>query len=201
MPDNFKYIETKVKPSQCTEIAARNAMGEYLIPVADDCIFTSDFLLKLYDYSRKIDSSKHIIGFRFININGKYSDKILTFNRGATDSPDLGVTACYRKDLWHKLGGIDRRFLFNLADIDMQMRFFEYGLTLFRTPDCALIEEKVKNIPSSLYLRTSGIDRALADLLWIYNAKVRIKRNSPVLSFDDKDLLLNTQGNVLIDWV
>ena len=39
MPDNFHYIYSNVKPAQCLEIAARNAQGEYLIPLADDEVF------------------------------------------------------------------------------------------------------------------------------------------------------------------
>ena len=42
--DNFHYINTNVKPAQCVEIAARNATGDFLIPIADDITFSDNFL-------------------------------------------------------------------------------------------------------------------------------------------------------------
>ena len=33
MPDNFKYIYSKVKPAQCTEIAVRAATGDFIPPI------------------------------------------------------------------------------------------------------------------------------------------------------------------------
>jgi len=50
LPDNFKFIISKVKPAKCFEIAARNSTGEFLVGfMSDDIILPPHTLDKLYE--------------------------------------------------------------------------------------------------------------------------------------------------------
>lgn len=60
MPDNFRYIQTNVKPAQCAEIAARYAVGEYLITAADDYSYSDNYLRKMYWYIKRFDMNRVI---------------------------------------------------------------------------------------------------------------------------------------------
>jgi len=39
LPDNFRFIKSKVKPTQCVEIAIRASRGKFLLLIADDLVF------------------------------------------------------------------------------------------------------------------------------------------------------------------
>ena len=67
---DFCYFKkTKVKPSQCWEIASRMAKGKYLLFAADDLRFSGNFLNNAY---RHIESGKNIETIYAIKIFGNW---------------------------------------------------------------------------------------------------------------------------------
>ena len=196
MPDNFEYIQTDVKPAQCLEIAARRAKGDYLIAGSDDERFNPNFLNRLYSYIQRMDMHRVFITFRY-SVYSQPRDSQLAIHIDIPTSSFLGVSGCYRRDLWKQLGGIDRRWVGSYGDIDMQMRFYEYGMNPFLPPDCIIDEVMVnKKIDKkhSLYYRTSNSSRELFEKLWTNKDGSDRRRSSLVESFDDKDILIKTQG-------
>ncbi len=197
MPDNFHYIETNVKPAQCLEIAARNATGEYLIVSGDDIRYTDGFLNKLDRYNCRLDDDKIYIAFR-ATVQGYSIDAGLVYDTKKPLSPIVGVGGLFKKDIWHALGGLDKRFYGSLADMDLQLRFAEQGRTIFIPPDCVLNELKPgKHETKRTLLAYRSIvsnARPLLNLLWgEVNGTTSKGRLLPVQSFSDKNILTEDQ--------
>ncbi len=206
MPDNFKHIYSTATPCQCTEIAVRNATGEYVLLISDDCQLSDGFLDKLHRYTQSLNMDKASISFRFYICiypkTGKmvwYGDDGLMFDGSIIDSHALGCCPMFRRDIWMKLGGLDKRFHSTFCDIDMQMRFYEYGMNIFIPPDCIIAEvpkdsgafkEEGWNIPGhpneSLLCVHGEEARSLLNSLWIQDGTMSKTRLSPVEPFTEE---------------
>ncbi len=192
-PDNFKYIDTRVKPAQCLEIAVREATGEYLIPTSDDLRYPEDFLKVVEYYMMKLDMDKVFITFRY-SFHFKVNDDQLIFDPDPT-TPVLGCSGVYRRDLWNSLGGIDNRFVSAMAETDMTLRFFEYGLNIFIPPDTYPDEVHQKKGELTSFARSGlgGLDTLHS--FWLNpDGSMSKTRLSTVQSFVDEDILVKNQG-------
>ena len=212
MPDNFRYIETGVKPIQCFEITARHSVGEYILMIGDDFLFNKEFLNKMYSHIERNKNEKVIIAPRYNKGSKKIKcvdeavpskdDNPVFFNKKIKGSPLIGITAALRRDLWHEYGGYDNRFLGVFADCDMRMRFLEKGYKVVTALDCCCFERYRKANPSrdnSNLISRSGERKAqnILDMLWITKkGKISKNRLLPVESFKDKDILVKSQGEV-----
>lgn len=201
MPDNFKYLYTKVKPAQCYEIAVRNAQGKFVHHIGDDFTFDNGYLDKLYDYTLMLDMDKILIcpqhrlmynppSFGMIEIGCHFSpDK--------ADSHFIGISPLYRRDIWYKIGGIDRKFFGAYACMDVQMRFYELDFHPFIAPGIFSQENNFgsmeANHPSLIY-RTGEEGRRVLNSFWIKpDGSMSKNRLYSVNSFDDKDILVKDQ--------
>ena len=193
MPSNFRYIETSVKPVQCLEITARKATGEYLIPVGDDQNFSENYLNKMSIYVSRLADRKIFLSSRY-SLEGVMHDDYLTFDPALPDSPLVGIGIVVKKEVWHELGGVDSRFVAAFPDVDMQMRLFEAGYTIFITPDCVINEVKPTN-SRTLFRQTAKSERIFLNSLWVNENGFSKSRLSSVESFDDFEILKRSQGN------
>ena len=90
MPSNFRYIYTEVRnPVQCLEIAARAAVGEYLIWTVDDVVYSDGFLNRIDYYEGKLYMDKVLIQTR-LQTNGNFNDNDLVMNKVILNSPVIG---------------------------------------------------------------------------------------------------------------
>jgi len=193
MPDNFRYIYTTVKPAQCIELAVRAAVGDYILPFSDDMTFSDNFLNRLYNYTLRLDMDKVLITFRY-KLGGLMRDDYFIFDKDDYSSPVVGLSPVFRRDIWNELGGLDNRFVGSFPDTDMQMRFFEYGMNIFITPDCIITEEEPTDM-STLYRRTAKHGRKLLKELWNNkNGTISKTRLKPVIPFITRGIRLKTQG-------
>lgn len=201
MPDNFKYIYTEVKPAQCLEIAVRYSKGRFVNHIGDDFTFDEGYLDKLYDYSLLLDMDKILIypqhrlmydppRFGMIEIGCHFSPQ-------KADSHFIGTSPLLRRDLWDKVGGIDRRFFAAYACLDIDMRLYELGFHPFIVPGAFSQENNFKTIEkegTSLIFRTGEEGRRVLDSFWIKSDGTMSKtRLGSVHSFDDKDILIKDQ--------
>ena len=205
MPDNFRHIYSTASPCQCIEIAVRKARGEYVLSIGDDVQFSEKFLDKLYSYTQRFDKDKVLISFRlFLSDKKKPGDVGFEFDSVVPilpgEMPLLGMGPAFRRDLWIKLGGLDKRFHSSYCDVDMTFRFYEYGMRMFLPQDCFIIEVQKKTglfkekgwnklgHPNCSLTRTyHATAQKLLESLWVKDgwSKTRL---SPVESFTEEEL-------------
>ena len=186
MPANSRYIQTNAKPAQCLELAARNAVGEYLIIGTDDVNFSPYFMNKLYVYTLRLLLFDVVVGSRLQGKNdvGFLDDKMV-FDENVQNSPVIVMTPTIKRDIWNSLGGVDARLHSSLsAGLDMQVRCYERGMTPLLIPDCSVSKT---DLVESLQLEASN--RALLNSLWITkDGKMSRTRLSPVEPFTEEEL-------------
>lgn len=191
---NFHYIYTGVKPAQCWEIAARNATGDYLIVVADDIVLSNNFLHNLENYIN-IKSDDTFISFRLC-IDGVMKDHWFYYGK---EKYPIGASGAFEREHWHKIGGIDQRFIYMGWDLDLQFRFRETK-DFFVTPDCWIEElrdaHKIKRRASKIVSKEKEV-KMLDDLWMDEKGNKSDHRKEKVLSYDDKNILTKSQGNNL----
>ena len=196
MPSNFQYIFSKVKPSQCIEIALRKAVGDFIVFAVDDETFSDDYLNILESHVSKYKNDPIFFGSRY-KYGGRIIDRILKFDLSDKTSPKLGLAACVKRNLLIDSGGIDKRFISGACDMDVQMRMYEMGNELMIIPELFIDEDIVGSdgYPFRRSFSLSGkYDLPLAYSLWKINGQMSNKRLSSVQSFLDKDILIISQG-------
>jgi len=202
MPSNFRYIYTKVKPMQCLEIGARDAIGEYIMAIQDDLVFSPEFLNRMHKHIEDNKNNKVLITPRYAK-GKKYDDSVLNdkinatyFNKKKKVSPRIGICPAYKKELWNQLGGIDRGFLGCHGVNDLQMRFFEKGYKILDALDCCIYEIiKLKDFVRLIYRSGELDEESFLNSLWTNKrGEVVIKRNSLLCPFKDEDILIKSQG-------
>ena len=193
MPSNFRYITTDVKPAQCLEIAARYATGEYLITAGDDLTFSANFLNKMASYVGRLEGSKVWLSSKY-SLGGVFHDGYFTFDPTMEICPMVGVANVIRREVWHEMGGVDRRFVACFADTDIQMRLHEKGYTLFITPDCSVDEIPPVDM-NTLFRRSAKSERLFLNSLWINKYGLSKTRLSLVEPFSDNNILSVSQDN------
>jgi hypothetical protein len=187
MPNNFKYIYSEESPSKCLEIAARKAVGEYLIPVSDDCIFSPQFLCSLWSWQKRNNLSECLLTWRHVE-NGVIDDTLLKFNADVKKNMFLGTGGMFNREIWYKLGGIDSRFVFPYnAVVDMQMRFYEYGFYPYSMNICFTINRGIeeKRTDKLCHRSETLTDFELLKILWIKDNNISTKRLDSVISYLD----------------
>lgn len=191
LPENFHFIYSEVKPAQCWEIASRHAIGEYIMHIADDFLYSEGTLNWLYFWARRLKDRRVIVSCRYKN-NGIIQDEALCFNTSNPDSPIALNHGLMRRDTWEEIGGIDRRFISLYWDLDIFMRIYKIGGFPFISPN-SIAEERSGNDLLGGYL---PIDRELLDSFWITaDGSYSETRLAPVEPFDDKDIITVSQGN------
>jgi len=194
LPENFSFIYSEVKPAQCWELGSSRAIGEYIMPVADDLIFSEGVLNELYRYQTE-ETGKVVVSCRYKQGWGdnKVRDDIMFFDINNPDSPPALMCPLVNRKIWESLGGIDRRFIALYWDLDLYMRMFELGWKAFFSP-MSIAEERV-NEGSRLSGSYAGPDRTLLNSFWVTESGCSNIRLAPVEHFDNKDIMFVSQGN------
>jgi hypothetical protein len=193
LPKNFHFIQSNVKPSQCYEVAVRNANGNFILHVADDCLFlTENPLDKLLDiYNKSIN--KNIIVSPLLMENGTSLQHAQRFNLKDRSSPLMPVGGLISKDLYFKIGGVDRNFIAVMFDMDIAMRVYEIGGEILFA-EVFYNEDKKMSQGSNLCGDYWSHDRGYLDKLWFENGQVSAKRKYKVKTFIERDILNSSQG-------
>jgi hypothetical protein len=203
VPGQFRYIETRVKPVQCLEIAARVATGTYVIPIADDVTFSHEAVGKALYWMGRMRGEYDVVGMRYARI--VYGTLLEERNDQAALEPSISgppvvpILPMFRREAWHKLGGLDRTFAGVLADTDLVMRALERGGHPFISPDSIMIEAATTIDEMDRLSHACRDDRIRLVALWVeVNTEganvIRKARAEPVQPFCDGDLLGKTQG-------
>ena len=194
LPDNFKYIKSNTKPTQCFEIGRRNAVGELLLNVSDDCEFQTEHPLDvLYKTYKSYNDEKVIVSCRYMQNGVDRSETDHYFFCGDPTSPMMPMHSLISRKLLDRLGGIDRNFVAVFWDLDIAMRVYAIGGTVLFS-DVYSNEDKSKKLNSDLCAKFGGPDRAFLEYLWTVRGRITYIRNIPVTPFSNYKLLEETQG-------
>lgn len=194
LPDNFKYIYSTVKPAQCYEIAFKNAQGELIHWTADDVHYSPralDFACNFYD---GLHNKRIVVGFKTIE-DGKDITWVHRFIGKNKNSPRMSPFGIMNRELFHKLGGYDRRFICGQSENDVVMRIYEIGGSVRICNANVFVEHKQLHFRGTVF-RTNNycIDRQVLESLWIKNGIIQSKRLDKVQSYDNKNILTITQS-------
>ena len=129
LPQNFKYIETNVKPAQCWEILYENARGKYIMNIGDDFIFkTKNPLDKLDEELEVYKNEKILLGltYKFRDID-QTKQQTFKINNNENESALLPMCPPLKKELWYRYGRFDSRFICTLMEADFFLRMINDG--------------------------------------------------------------------------
>lgn len=183
LPDNFRFIKSFVKPTQCYEIAIRNATGDLIIPVADDIVFRTERPLdKLYSTYKNYNDDKLILSCRYMERGNLLPPSAHIY--GGVIMPFAGLMS---KKLYKEIGGIDRNFKSSFWDIDIALRICAAGGRVILSDVC--LDEHCGQGGSC-----NPDDRSYLDALWITNNAVHFNRKAPFEPFSDNGILEKSQG-------
>lgn len=128
---NFRYIKTaNIKPSQVYEVCRRNATGETLIWVADDCEFPDDVLGKAYRFYKANCTHKDVVCIQTRENYGHWQVCDITqhkFFAASAKAPKMAPIGMISREYFQELGGIDRRFVSGQWDNDLLIRVYNDG--------------------------------------------------------------------------
>ena len=202
LPDNFYFIESYVKPSQCIEIAARNASGECIIHIGDDMFFESPNPLDtLYTNFLSYNAEKLMLSCRLRCSNAKDRiktyDKAIHFPRGATTEDVVMPAGFLMYSSYYKyLGGADINFIAIYFDVDLCLRVIEDG-GITKLSDIYTVEHVFRcDTTKSLYAAYHIIDREITlKRLWpMFNIHTEFKRSAILEPYIDTNILTESQG-------
>jgi hypothetical protein len=203
LPNNFRFIRSLVKPTQCTEIALRNTTADLVMPIADDCAFKGSRPLdRLYETYKNYSNDKIILSCRYMLNGDDQSESASYLSRierdgvelDAKDSLVMPLAGLMSRNLMMSMGGIDKNFIAIMWDLDIAMRVHAMGGDVILS-DVFLEEDKDnKSAGSELCNEFWGHDRGLLESLWTKNGKIHLRRTKPVEPFDDRNILKASQG-------
>jgi len=191
LPNNFRFIRSLVKPTQCLEIALRNTTADLVMNMADDCIFKGSRPLdRLYETYKNYNNNKIILSCKYM-LNGEDLSESAHFD--GISSPVMPLCGLMSRNLLMSVGGLDKNFIAIMWDCDIAMRVHSLGGDVILS-DVFLEEDKDKNVGSELCNEFWEHDRGLLESLWTKNGKIHLCRTKPVESFDDLNILKASQG-------
>jgi hypothetical protein len=194
LPNNFKFIKSNVKPSQCVEIALRAARGNYIAIFADDLVFETPYAIDILITNPELGQNEFNVSscrYKFSGI--VQSDLSLRYFDGDETSPIIPLVGLMHRSALQKIGGIDRRFIAVSYDIDLAMRLQENGGKVYLQNVYVNELEELKG-SSRLFNENWRLDRQILDSLWVHNGKVRKNRESELLGFNELNILEVSQG-------
>jgi hypothetical protein len=196
LPNNFSFIKSLVKPTQCIEIAMRNTTADLVMQIADDCEFKNKSPLdRLYNTYKSYNNDKLILSCRFIQNGQDLSLPAHHFFWGDKASPVMPVSGLMSRKLYRDIGGIDRNFIAVQWDLDIAMRVLALGGEVILS-DVYLEEQKSKSCGSDLCGEFWHHDRTFLESLWSINGKTHFNRTRPVEPFSDLKIITEVYNHL-----
>ena len=196
LPDNFRFIQAGVKPAQCFEIAARNCTGDALLQTADDIVYTPGALDLMYE-AYMTEPGKIMSTCKYYSDDADFSEYQNLLGNPSDTFPILPVCGMYSREMYHRLGGADRRFQAMQWELDMYMRMWAAGIkTMFVDGRAIEVYSVAQHTPNGLRLGNTywEHDRKMILSLWTINGEVGTTRNDKVEPFSDENILIVNQG-------
>jgi hypothetical protein len=212
----FKYIHTaNIKPAQCYEIARRGCSGEVVVWIADDCEFPNNVLGKAYNYWKTKYNEKLILSIQTkesgynLPQGALFDMNVHRFFGGRINTPLMAPLGLISRKFLDELGGFDKRYLCGQYENDVVMRSLAEGgsVRVFGGPDCfididhlgkSMLVGESKGNSDFLNRPFAGgypHDRSVLEGSWADgNRRTLQVRRDKFEPYDDKDILINSQG-------
>ena len=203
---NLKYIETRnIKPSQCYEIARREAQGETVLWTADDCEHTPDIIGKAYRFWKEQNDEKLILSIQTLE-NGMFCNMLdHSFFGWHRNSPLMAPLGLMSREYLEKLGGLDRRYICGQYENDIVMRANADGgkvIVFGDKENCILIDHYRKHGIVRPFAKGYNHDRSILEGSWVKDGRCSLIRNDSFEPFQDKDIIIKSQSfNLESMWV
>lgn len=223
VPENvsFRYITTgRIKPSQCYEIARRNATGELICWVADDAEFVGGVLDKAYAFWKGLNNEKAILSIQtrehYPSQGNREKDNFCnmslhSFYGGRPETPLMAPLAIMSRAYLESLGGVDRRYTCGQYENDIVMRAYADGGNVVPFGDHSsyidinhigkesiMLGRKAtwEDFQKRPFGQGYGHDRMVLENSWCggKGKSVRETRFDKHEPFEEKDLLVKSQG-------
>ena len=195
LPKNFRFIQSAVKPTQCIEIAARNATGDFIMQISDDCLFkTKHPIDKLYKTFLRNESEKIIVSSRYLMDGVMIPLDSCRLINGDPKSPLMPLALLMKRSLYNRLGGIDKNFIAILWDLDIAMRLYSIGGKVVMSRVLLNEDRGAASLGGSLCVDYYKIEMEYLHSLWVKNGKTLLKRTSRFEPFNNHNLLKFSQG-------
>ena len=120
LPFNFKFIFSKVKPSQCGEIALSNTTSNLVVLISDDCLFSDNYFDNIYNFYNC--NKNYIVGGKFKRNDIFYQKANYMLSESIPDSPIFPMSPILNKKEIYSVGGIDKNFIAVMWHEDLLMR-------------------------------------------------------------------------------
>ena len=120
LPNNFKFIYSNVKPSQCSAIALLGTSSNLVSLIGDDCVYSKSYFDKLFEFH--ISNENYIVGGQFMRNKNLYNIKDYMLHNDIPDSPLFSMSPILDKEEIFEVGGIDKNFIAIMWHEDLIMR-------------------------------------------------------------------------------
>lgn len=120
LPNNFKFIYSNVKPSQCSAIALLGTSSNLVSLIGDDCVYSKSYFDKLFEFH--ISNENYIVGGQFMRNEDLYKIKDYMLHSDIPDSPLFSMSPILNKKEIFEVGGIDKNFIAVMWHEDLIMR-------------------------------------------------------------------------------
>jgi hypothetical protein len=193
LPPEIKFFKSNLKPSQCQHTAATLCKGDMLLQIVDDLEYQDGGINAMYEAVKNDRNSMATCIFFEDNNDSRLKQNM---QGEVNDSiPLLPVCGLYPREAYKKIGGIDRRFLGVMGELDLYMRLSVAGYkTIFVDYICNENTHFQRKDSSSLCGKYFGIDRPVVVDLWFKDGSYSLVRNDIVREYSDIDLLTIEQN-------
>ena len=195
LPSEIKFFKSDVKPSQCFHIAASKCSGETMLQIVDDIEYSDGAIKEMYDKAMQADNVMASCVYLQNGHSQFYTQNIAGQVLNLSFLPLLPVCGLYRRELYLKMGGLDRRFNGVMGELDLYMRMRINGYsTVFINSHCNENTEYQKKENISLCGKFWDHDRPVFMKLWSTAGVLYPIRNDIVRGYSEENLLTINQN-------
>jgi len=185
----YKFIVTKVKPTQCCAIGMNIASSELLGWMADDQEFSPYAWDEAYRIYKEANDYKAIVSLDWWERGVTYKNKVVLRDIQLPTSDSI-----MSKKFFIELGGYDRRFIKRNMERDLFLRAVKNGAKVYWCSSEFRVTESAENenVTQHLY----EIDSTLCDMKWeVINGELIQKIPDELFEINDSIYSIDQGGS------
>lgn len=193
LPPEIKFYKSDLKPSQCQHTAGMLCQSDKMLQIVDDINYEDGGIKSMYDelvkYDNAMSTCRYHLNNRDCSLNQNIAGLVIPH------LPLLPVCGMFHRQAFLDAGGIDRRFLGVMGELDLYMRMSQLGYkTIFVDFICNENTEFQVKDQSSLCHKFWPVDRPAIVNLWSTDGNLYLVRNDIVRKYSNIDLLTVEQN-------